>query len=141
MTPQEVKAILKSARTAEREYRLARDKMQAYREFLQGGKGVNYSDKPKSESNGNSVENTLVLLADYEAECRQRMTQLVTVRKQINGYIAPLPFPEKEVMTRRYICCQQWEDIAAAMNYNLRHVYKIHDSALQQMALNGTIFL
>ena len=138
MTPQEVKAILKSARTAEREYRLARDKMQAYRELLQGGKGVNYSDKPKSESNGNSVENALVLLADYEAECRQRMTQLVTIRKQINGYIDPLPFPEKEVMTRRYICCQHWEDIAAAMNYSRQHVTRIHGHALQKMCLNVT---
>ena len=141
MTTQEIKKILNTARTAEQEYSLAKEKMQSYRELLQGGKSIDYSDKPKSESKENSVENSLVLLADYETECRLCLARLVSVRKKISRYIEPLPFPEKEVMTRRYICCQRWEFIAEKMNYNLRHVYKIHGSALQKMALNGTIIL
>lgn len=37
---------------------------------------------------------------------------------------------EKEVLVRRYINGDKWEEIAVKMNYGYRHIHKIHGSAL-----------
>lgn len=37
---------------------------------------------------------------------------------------------EREVMVRRYINGDKWEEIAVKMNYGYRHIHKIHGSAL-----------
>ena len=142
MTTQEVKSYLNRAREAERVCRLAHDKAERYRELLQGGKTIKYGSTGETkERNENPIEAAYVLLADYETEYRTALNKLVEIRKEIGAYIDTLPHPEKEVLTRRYICYQRWEDIAEAMNYNQRHVFKLHGAALQRMALNGTIIL
>ena len=142
MTTQEVKSYLNRACEAERVCRLAHDKAERYRELLQGGKTIKYGSTGETkERNENPIEAAYVLLADYETEYRTALNKLVEIRKEIGAYIDTLPHPEKEVLTRRYICYQRWEDIAEAMNYNQRHVFKLHGAALQRMALNGTIIL
>ena len=69
MTTTEIKSELNKAREAVRDYRLARDKANAYGQLLMGGKAVSYdSDGSTHERKGNPVENAYCCLADYEAE-------------------------------------------------------------------------
>lgn len=143
MTTQEAKAYLNQAREAERAYRLARDKANSYAQLIMGGKAVKYdSDSSTHEKNGNTVERTYCCLADYQAEADRLMIEMLGVRQQVEKVIGTVPDAvQREVLTRRYIIGQRWEDIAFVMNYNIRHIYKIHGTALQSMALNGTITL
>lgn len=143
MTTQEAKAYLNQAREAERAYRLARDKANSYAQLIMGGKAVRYdSDGSTHEKNGNTVERTYYCLADYQAEADRLMMEMLGVRQQVEKVIGTVPDAvQREVLTRRYIIGQRWEDIAFVMNYNIRHIYKIHGAALQSMALNGTITL
>lgn len=143
MTTQEAKAYLNQAREAERAYRLARDKANSYAQLIMGGKAVKYdSDSSTHEKNGNTVERTYCCLADYQAEADRLMIEMLGVRQQVEKVIGTVPDAvQREVLTRRYIIGQRWEDIAFVMNYNIRHIYKIHGAALQSMALNGTITL
>jgi hypothetical protein len=143
MTTQEAKAYLNQAREAERAYRLARDKANSYAQLIMGGKAVKYdSDSSTHEKNGNTVERTYCCLADYQAEADRLMMEMLGVRQQVEKVIGTVPDAvQREVLTRRYIIGQRWEDIAFVMNYNVRHIYKIHGAALQSMALNGTITL
>lgn len=142
MTTTEIKSELNKAREAVRDYRLARDKANAYGQLLMGGKAVSYdSDGSTHERKGNPVENAYCCLADYEAEADRLLQEMNVARQRAESLIASVPEQsQREVLTRRYIIGQRWEDIAECMSYNLRHVYKIHGAALQQMALNGTIF-
>ena len=143
MTVQEVKAVLNGARDSVRTYRLAKDKVTAYKQLLTSGKVVRYeSDGSTHEKNGNTVERTYCCLADYQAEADRLMMKMLGVRQQVEKVIGTVPDAvQREVLTRRYIIGQKWEDIAFVMNYNIRHIYKIHGAALQSMALNGTITL
>lgn len=143
MTTQEAKAYLNQARESERAYRLARDKANSYAQLIMGGKAVKYdSDSSTHEKNGNTVERTYCCLADYQAEADRLMIEMLGVRQQVEKVIGTVPDAvQREVLTRRYIIGQRWEDIAFVMNYNIRHIYKIHGAALQSMALNGTITL
>lgn len=143
MTTQKAKAYLNQAREAERAYRLARDKANSYAQLIMGGKAVKYgSDGSTHEKNGNNVERIYCCLADYQAEADRLMMEMLGVRQQVEKVIGTVPDAvQREVLTRRYVIGQRWEDIAFVMNYNIRHIYKIHGAALQSMALNGTITL
>lgn len=143
MTATEIKGLLNKARESVKAYRLARDKANAYRQLLMSGKTARYNnDGSTHERKGNPVENAFCCLADYESEANDLLQEMITARKRAETLIASVSDPiQREVLTRRYIIGQQWEDVAASMTYNLRHVYKIHGAALQKMALNGTNFL
>lgn len=143
MTVQEVKAVLNGARDSVRAYRLAKDKVNVYKQLLTSGKTARYeSDGSTHEQNGNPIERAYCCLADYQAEADRLMMKMLGVRQQVEKVIGTVPDAvQREVLTRRYIIGQKWEDIAFVMNYNVRHIYKIHGAALQSMALNGTITL
>lgn len=143
MTVQEVKAVLNGARDSVRAYRIAKDKVNVYKQLLTSGKTARYeSDGSSHEQNGNPIERAYCCLADYQAEADRLMMEMLGVRQQVEKVIGTVPDAvQREVLTRRYIIGQKWEDIAFVMNYNVRHIYKIHGAALQSMALNGTITL
>lgn len=143
MTVQEVKAVLNGARDSVRAYRLAKDKVNAYKQLLTSGKTARYeSDGSTHEQNGNPIERAYCCLADYETELSNAVAEMVRCRKTAERLISSVEDrTQREVLTRRYIIGQRWEDIAFVMNYNIRHIYKIHGAALQSMALNGTITL
>lgn len=143
MTVQEVKAVLNGVRDSVRTYRLAKDKVTAYKQLLTSGKVVRYeSDGSTHEQNGNPIEWAYCCLVDYEMELNNAVAEMVRCRKTAERIINSVEDrTQREVLTRRYIIGQRWEDIAFVMNYNIRHIYKIHGAALQSMALNGTITL
>ena len=142
MTTTEIKSELIKSREAERAYRLARDKYIAYQQLLIGGKSVRYDDIGGThEKDGNSVERAYCCLSDYAADVDILMQEMIAARQRAEVLIASVPDAvQREVLPRRYIIVQQWEDIAESMNYSLRRVYQLHGYALQNIALNCTIF-
>lgn len=140
MTTTEIKSELNKAREAVRDYRLARDKANAYGQLLMGGKAVSYdSDGSTHERKGNPVENAYCCLADYEAEADRLLQEMNAARQRAESLIASVPEQsQREVLTRRYIIGQRWEDIAVSMNYSRQHVTRLHGYALHNMCLNVT---
>ena len=140
MTTTEIKSELNKAREAVRDYRLARDKANAYDQLLMGGKAVSYdSDGSTHEREGNPVENAYCCLADYEAEADRLLQEMNAARQRAESLIASVhEQSQREVLTRRYIIGQRWEDIAVSMNYSRQHVTRLHGYALHNMCLNVT---
>ena len=144
MTTTEIKSELIKARDAERAYRLARDKYIAYQQLIIGGKSVRYDDTGGThEKNGNSVERAYCCLADYAEEAEKLMQEMIAARQRAEVLIASVPDAvQREVLTRRYIIGQRWESIAIDMDYEVRHIYRLHGNALSvlsNMSLNVSI--
>ena len=141
MTTAIIKAELNQAREAERAYRLARDKYIAYQQLLIGGKSVRYDNTGGThEKNGNSVERAYCCLADYAEEAEKLMQEMIAARQRAEVLIDSVPDAvQREVLTRRYIIGQTWEDIAESMNYSRQHITRLHGYALQNMCLNVTL--
>ena len=141
MTTVEIKAKLMRARVAERDYRLARDKANAYRQLIACGKAVRYgSDGSTHERKGNTVENAYCCLADYSAEEERLLQKMNRARQRAEKIINSVPdHVQREVLTRRYIIGQRWEDIAECMNYSRRRVTQLHGIALKNISLNFPI--
>lgn len=143
MTVQEVKAVLNGARDSVRAYRLAKDKVNVYKQLLTSGKTARYeSDGSTHEQNGNPIERAYCCLADYQAEADRLMMEMLGVRQRVEKIIGTVPDAvQREVLTRRYIIGQRWEDIAYVMNYSRQHITRLHGYALQNMCLNVTFSL
>ena len=143
MTTTEIKAELNRARIAERAYRLVRDKVNAYEQLLMCGKTARYdNDGGTHERKGNPMENAYCQLADYNTEADRLFREFTAARKRTEELISSVPDSvQREVLTRRYIIGQRWEEIAESMNYSLRRIYQLHGYALKNIALNFTISL
>ncbi len=143
MTAGDVKIELDKARKSIRAYQLARDKANAYKQLLMCSKGVKYDNNCGThEHKGNSVENAYCTLADYENEAERLLQEMINARQAAENFISDAPNQDqREVLTRRYIIGQKWEDVAICMNYSLRRIYQLHGYALQNIALNCTIYL
>nr|DAH65336.1 MAG TPA: Protein of unknown function (DUF1492) [Caudoviricetes sp.] len=135
--------MLNGARDSVRAYRLAKDKVNAYKQLLTSGKAVRYeSDGSTHEQNGNPIERAYCCLADYETELNNAVAEMVRCRKTAERLISSVEDrTQREVLTRRYIIGQRWEDIAYVMNYSRQHITRLHGYALQNMCLNVTFSL
>ena len=140
MTTTEIKTELNRAKEAKRAYKLAKDKADDYEHLLIGGKSVRYdSDGSKSERKGNPIENAYCQLADYKAEADKLLKEMTSARERTERLINTVANPvQREVLTRRYIIGQRWEDIAESMNYSRQHVTRLHGYALKTLCLNVT---
>ena len=88
MTTAEIKSELNKVREAVRDYRLARDKANAYGQRLMCGKAVRYENNGGTrERNGNYVEIANCALADYESKAEELLKKMVTARKKVEKYI------------------------------------------------------
>ncbi len=143
MTTTEIKAELNRVRIAERAYRLAKDKAEAYSQMLMSGKTVRYeSDGSVHERDGNAVERAYCQIAEYNAETDKLLDEYNVVRRQAERLISSISdAAQREVLSRRYLMGQQWEEIAGSMNYSVRHITRLHGLALQNMSLNVQLYL
>ena len=143
MTTTEIKAELNRVRIAERAYRLAKDKAEAYSQMLMSGKTVRYeSDGSVHERDGNAVERAYCQIAEYNAETDKLLDEYNVVRRQAERLISSISdAAQREVLSRRYLMGQQWEEIAGSMDYSVRHITRLHGLALQNMSLNVQLYL
>lgn len=143
MTTTEVKAELNRVRAAERAYRFAKEKALAYSQLLVSCRTVRYeNDGSVHERDGNAVERAYCRAAEYDAEANRLLDEYNAARKQAEKLISSLAEPaQREVLSRRYLMGQKWEEIAGSMNYSVRHITRLHGIALRSMSLNVQLSL
>lgn len=143
MTTTEIKSELNRVKAAERTYCRARDEAEAYSQMLMSGKAVRYdSDGSVHERDGNAVERAFCQSAEYNDKADKLLDEYNAVRKRAEKLISSLDDPAlQEVLSRRYIIGQRWEEIAESMNYSVRHITRLHGIALKNMSLNVHISL
>jgi seryl-tRNA synthetase len=93
------------------------------------------NDSPVSGSrNVHSMSDIIDKMIDLENEINDDIDQLVDLKREIMTVIKRVENPEHQTLLElRYLCFKSWEHIAVAMNYNSRHVFKMHDAALQKV--------
>lgn len=133
MTVQEVKEKLGSVYVKYREYMLAEEKADQFRDMISLPAPVDTSsDAPKTESSGsNATENRYIAALWYSEQADKKFREYMIARQGAEMIIGSVRFPdEKEVLTRRYIMFQKWEEIAEKMFISLRHIHRIHGQSL-----------
>ena len=47
--------------------------------------------------------------------------------------------PEHQILLeQRYLCFKSWESVAEELGYNVHHVYRLHDEAVEQITIPET---
>lgn len=136
MTIAQVKNELIKVRILQRKYRTSCDKLRQFRDMISYPAGISYeTDGSVKASRDNRSEQMLNRLIAYREECEQYGRDMMMFRERAECMISVLQTEcERDVMTRRYIMCQSWEEISALTSYSIRQLYRIHNKSLEKIA-------
>ncbi|WP_148465559.1 hypothetical protein [Peptoniphilus harei] len=92
------------------------------------------SDMPKSPNRGSSkLEDTIVKIIDLQEEINRDIDKLVDLKAEMVGTIKQIQNKELQViLEKRYLCYETWEKIAVDMNYDIRHIHRLHNLGLKE---------
>ena len=95
------------------------------------------SDTPPSGSRSiHSMEGIIVKMMELENEINADIDILVDLKKEIMSIIKKINNPEQQTLLElRYLCFKTWEQIAVDMGYSIQNAYKVHDRALENIAI------
>ena len=61
------------------------------------------------------------------------------MKREIMQVDKAVPNPEHQTLLElRYLCFKSWEDVAQELGYNVRHIYRLHDEAVEQIKIPAT---
>ena len=85
-------------------------------------------------SGGSSMTDAVCKIIDLQEEINRDIDRLVDLKREIVGVIKAVEDTEYQILLeKRYLCFQTWEQIAVDMGYNVRHLYRIHEEALEKV--------
>lgn len=87
-------------------------------------------------SGGSTMETAVCKIIDLQDEINRDIDRLVDLKREIMEVIKAVADTEYQILLeKRYLCFHTWEQIAVDMGYNVRHLYRIHDEALEKVQL------
>ena len=85
------------------------------------------------------MEEAVGKIVDLQTEIDGDIGQLVDLKRDMVSIIKAVQNTEYQTLLElRYLCFKTWEQIAVAMGYNLRHVYRLHDEAVESIKVPQT---
>jgi len=96
-----------------------------------GIKGVNYDSQPHGSGISQVTEFTATKLIELREVQRDLVDKLWAKRIEIERVIFMIENATlAELLQRKYIRLQKWDDIATDMKFDSRYIYKLHGKAL-----------
>lgn len=96
---------------------------------------------PGGPSDGQSLPRAVERILQAKQDLQDQITQCESIRREIVEVIAsqvtdPL---DNEILCRRYLCGQKWEQIAVEMNYAYQYVCQRHKRAIAKLLIESYI--
>jgi len=89
--------------------------------------------------NVHSMQDVIAKIIDMQAEINADIDQLVDLKREIMQVVKAVQNPEHQTLLElRYLCFKSWEDVAEELGYNVRHIYRLHDEAVEQITIPET---
>ena len=89
----------------------------------------------KGTSDNNSTESKMIAFAELNSRIEKTQNELmsenVITQKVINKCKDPVSM---EILTARYVDFKGWRQIAREHNYSEQHIFRLHGTALQEVA-------
>lgn len=126
------KRTLKSYLSLCREIEILRQEQAA---LLNGGLGAVSNDGlPHGSGVADPTADTAARTTKIAAELSQKLNECIELRLRIEQAVNVLNEPrERELMRRRYIEGQRWEQVAYEMNYSIERIWQLHGFILKKM--------
>ena len=89
--------------------------------------------------NVHSMQDVIAKIIDMQAEINADIDHLVDLKREIMQVVKAVQNPEHQTLLElRYLCFKSWEDVAEELGYNVRHIYRLHDEAVEQIRIPKT---
>ena len=86
--------------------------------------------------NVRSMQDVIVKIIEMKNEVNADIDQLVDLKAEIMRVIKAVESPEHQTLLElRYLCFKPWKVIANKMGYNVRHIYRLHDEAVDAIVI------
>ena len=128
MTKDELTEII----IADKKIRAKKETAAALYELATSVPGID-TTKLKVQTSSNSENEIINKYLDLERELKKDIAAVLEKKKKIYKDLQILCGLEKEIMQLRYIGGLSWDEIADKINVSSRHVYRIHDKALEKL--------
>lgn len=139
MTPENEakKQYLLRYRQAEREIRLLHEEL-AQLESMAVRVTPSYSGEAHGSGSGSRVESATEKIDACKAEINQATSTAMDIQREVMAAIATVPDGRlRELLRRRYILGQKWEQIAWEMSLEFRWVRRLHGRAIAVLTLES----
>lgn len=98
------------------------------------------SNMPKNPNRGGSrLADAVCKIVDLQEEINADIDRLVDLKREITERIKAVPNAEyRFLLEKRYLCFKPWNEIAEDLGYSVRHLYRVHDAALENLQVPKT---
>ena len=95
---------------------------------------------PRNPNRGTStMADAVSKIVGLQAEINRDIDRLVDLKREMVRLIKAVDNTEYQTLLElRYLCFKTWEQIAVDMGYNVRHVYRLHDEAVECITVPQT---
>lgn len=96
-----------------------------------------YSDMPHNATrNTHPMENTMLKAMELEEQLKRDKAHFKVLQIEVQKAVATIPALNIQmVFELRYVSCMTWAEIAEAMRYTERHVYRLHEAGLEMVII------
>ena len=90
---------------------------------------------PRNHDRGTSnIAEAVNKIIDLQTEINYDIQKLVDLKREMVRVIKAVDNTEYQTLLElRYLCFKTWEQIAVDLGYNVRHVYRMHDEAVESI--------
>lgn len=89
-------------------------------------------DVVSSSGNQDKIGDAVAKIMDLEAEINEAVDTFIEKKRAVSSIIEKVHNPDQaNVLGKRYLLYERWEQIAMEMNFTYRHTTRIHGEALQ----------
>ena len=86
--------------------------------------------------NTHGMEDVIAKIIDMQEEINRDIDRLVDLKREIMQVVHAVEDPELQMLLDlRYLSFKSWQEVAAKMGYNIRHIYRLHDLATEQITV------
>lgn len=95
-----------------------------------------YSGEAKGSGSGSRIESSAEKLDACRRKLDAAVCRALDIRQEIDALIQAVPeWKLRELLTRRYILGQKWEQVAWEMDLEFRQVFRVHNYALSRIVI------
>jgi hypothetical protein len=110
------------------------EQVQSLRELAEKATATLSDTTSKGSRNIHRMENIIAKMVDMETIINKDLNRLVDIKREIVTVVKCVTVPEFQTLLElRYLCYKTWEEIAVAMHYDIRHIYRLHGRALAEV--------
>ncbi len=115
------------------------EQLSALKEMATKTTNIMNDDVVSHSRNLHSLQDVISKIIDMQAEINNDIDHLVNLKQEIMQVIKGVQNPEHQILLeQRYLCFKSWESVAEELGYNIRHVYRLHDEAVEQIMIPET---